>query len=152
VITIDSKRPRAHSWRRCIERKPRCRQCCICLASLKQVVMLPRIQILQRLIVVTGYVATAAIKLSMLEKSDYGRKHNMKKFVAAAVIAVSCMSSAALAGERVGDAALGGLSGAVVFGPVGALAGIAVGYTAGPAIARSWGLKRYPRRSATRRR
>jgi Na+/proline symporter len=124
----------------------------MCLASLKQVVMLPRIQILQRLIVVTGYVATAAIKLSMLEKSDYGRKHNMKKFVAAAVIAVSCMSSAALAGERVGDAALGGLSGAVVFGPVGALAGIAVGYTAGPAIARSWGLKRYPRRSATRRR
>ncbi len=76
----------------------------------------------------------------------------MKKLVAAVVLAASCMSSAALAGERVGDAALGGLSGALVFGPVGAIAGVAVGYTAGPAIARSWGLKRYPRRSVTRRR
>ena len=80
------------------------------------------------------------------------RKRNMKKIVAAAVIAVSCMSSAALAGERVGDAALGGVSGAIVFGPVGALAGVAVGYTAGPAIARSWGLKRHPRRTVARRR
>jgi hypothetical protein len=75
----------------------------------------------------------------------------MRKIVVAAVIAVSCISSAALAGERVGDAALGGLSGAVVFGPVGALAGVAVGYTAGPAIARSWGLKRHSRRSVRRR-
>lgn len=77
----------------------------------------------------------------------------MKKIVAAAVIAVSCISSGALAGERVGDAALGGLSGAFVFGPIGALAGVAVGYTAGPEIARSWGLRRFqPRRSVTRRR
>ena len=66
----------------------------------------------------------------------------MKRIVAAAVIAVSCVPSGALAGERVGDAALGAVSGAVVFGPVGALAGAAVGYTAGPAIARSWGLRR----------
>jgi len=80
------------------------------------------------------------------------RECNMRKIVAAAVIAASCMSSAALAGERVGDAALGGVSGAIVFGPVGALAGVAVGYTAGPAIARSWGLKRHPRRTVARRR
>jgi hypothetical protein len=46
------------------------------------------------------------------------------------------------AGERVGDAALGALSGAVVFGPVGAVAGAVIGYTAGPSIADSWGLKR----------
>ena len=77
----------------------------------------------------------------------------MKKIVAAAVIAVSCMPTGALAGERVGDAALGGLSGAVVFGPLGALAGVVVGYTAGPEIARSWGLRRsQPRRSVARRR
>jgi len=83
--------------------------------------------------------------------AEGSRKHNMKKIVAAVLIAISCMSSAALAGERVGDAALGGLSGAVVFGPVGALAGVAVGYTAGPAIARSWGVRRHPRRSVRRR-
>ena len=74
----------------------------------------------------------------------------MKKIIIAAIIGISCMPSGALAGERVGDAALGALSGAVVFGPVGAIAGAAVGYTAGPAIARSWGLgrsgPRYPRR------
>jgi outer membrane lipoprotein SlyB len=60
----------------------------------------------------------------------------------------------AFAQERVGDAALGGLSGAIVLGPVGAVAGIVVGYAAGPAISRSWGLKRsdtrYPDRTASR--
>jgi hypothetical protein len=49
---------------------------------------------------------------------------------------------AALATERRGDAALGAVSGAVVFGPIGALAGAVVGYTAGPSIAHSWGLRR----------
>ncbi|BAM90061.1 hypothetical protein S58_40750 [Bradyrhizobium oligotrophicum S58] len=53
------------------------------------------------------------------------------------------MTPAAQAGEhRGGDAALGALSGAVVFGPVGAVAGAVVGYTAGPSIARSWGFRR----------
>ena len=56
----------------------------------------------------------------------------MKKIVVAAVIAIWCVPSATLAGERVGDAALGALSGAVVLGPVGAVAGAAIGYTAGP--------------------
>jgi hypothetical protein len=52
-----------------------------------------------------------------------------------------------LAQERAGNAALGALSGAVVLGPVGALAGAVVGYIAGPSIAQSWGL----RRSSTKR-
>ena len=73
----------------------------------------------------------------------------MKKIVVAAVIAIGCLPSATLAGERVGDAALGALSGAVVLGPVGAVAGAVIGYTAGPSIADSWGLKRSdPRQSA----
>ena len=48
--------------------------------------------------------------------------------------------SAALA-QRAGDTALGALAGAVVLGPVGAVAGAFVGYTAGPSISRSWGLE-----------
>src|SRR5262245_52744138 len=40
------------------------------------------------------------------------------------------------------------LTGLVVFGPVGAIAGAAVGYTAGHGIARSWGLSRPPYRPA----
>src|SRR5437899_3135652 len=78
----------------------------------------------------------------------------MKQFLAAAVMAVCLAPSGAFAQERVGDAALGGLSGAIVLGPVGAVAGIVVGYAAGPAISRSWGLRRsdsrYPDRTAPR--
>src|SRR5262245_56517689 len=61
----------------------------------------------------------------------FAGRHNMKKIVVAAVIAIWCVPSATLAGERVGDAALGALSGAVVLGPVGAVAGAVIGYTAG---------------------
>jgi hypothetical protein len=74
----------------------------------------------------------------------------MKKIVVAAVVAVWCVPSATFAGERVGDAALGALSGAVVLGPVGAVAGAVIGYTAGPSIADSWGersrLRGWPQR------
>jgi hypothetical protein len=36
-----------------------------------------------------------------------------------------------------------------VLGPIGLVAGAAVGYTAGPSIASSWGLRRsHPKRSA----
>ena len=66
----------------------------------------------------------------------------MKKIIIAAVIAFWCVPLAALADERVGDAALGAVSGAVVLGPIGAVAGAAIGYAAGPAIASSWGLRR----------
>ena len=78
----------------------------------------------------------------------------MRPFLAAVVIALSLAPVPGFAQERVGDAALGGLSGALVLGPVGAVAGIVVGYTAGPSIGRSWGLRRsdarYPDRTAQR--
>jgi hypothetical protein len=64
------------------------------------------------------------------------------KTVLAVIAALALLSSAALAQERAGSAAIGAVSGAVVLGPVGALAGAVVGYTAGPSIARSWGLHR----------
>jgi hypothetical protein len=64
----------------------------------------------------------------------------------------------AVAQERAGDAALGAVSGAIVLGPIGAVAGALVGYTAGPSIARSWGVRgshsaahrQPPRRAASR--
>lgn len=66
----------------------------------------------------------------------------MKKAIAIAAMSLSLVSSQARADEhRPGDAALGALSGAVVFGPVGAVAGAVVGYTAGPSIAHSWGFR-----------
>ena len=66
----------------------------------------------------------------------------MKKAIASLALALALMSSAVRAGERVGDAALGAVSGAVVLGPIGAVAGAVVGYTAGPSISHSWGLHR----------
>jgi hypothetical protein len=67
----------------------------------------------------------------------------MKNTSTLAALALSLISSVAMADERRGsDAALGALSGAVVFGPVGAVAGAVVGYTAGPSIAHSWGFRR----------
>src|SRR3989442_8769358 len=66
----------------------------------------------------------------------------MKTLLVAALIAGFLISFEAKAQERGGDAALGALSGAVVLGPIGAVAGAVVGYTAGPSIARSWGLRR----------
>jgi hypothetical protein len=66
----------------------------------------------------------------------------MKKSTAVTALALSLISSVAMAQERGGDAALGALSGAVVLGPIGAVAGAVVGYAAGPSIARSWGLRR----------
>ena len=66
----------------------------------------------------------------------------MTKAFAAAALILLLAPSAALAQNRGGDAALGALSGAVVLGPVGAVAGAVIGYTAGPAIAHSWGFNR----------
>jgi len=65
----------------------------------------------------------------------------MKRTIALVALAL-LTSSAAMAQERAGDAALGALSGAVVLGPIGAVAGAVVGYAAGPHIADSWGLRR----------
>jgi hypothetical protein len=80
----------------------------------------------------------------------------MKLFLATIAIVTFLTPVAACAQERPVDAALGGLSGALVLGPVGAVAGIAIGYAAGPSISRSWGLRdtryqnRIAQRSATR--
>ena len=63
----------------------------------------------------------------------------MRKLLVAAAIAAIVFSLKANAQERAGSAALGAVSGAVVLGPVGAVAGALIGYTAGPAIAHSWG-------------
>ena len=66
----------------------------------------------------------------------------MKMTIASVVLSLALMSSTAMAEERVGDAALGALSGVVVLGPIGAVAGAVIGYTAGPSISHSWGLNR----------
>lgn len=63
----------------------------------------------------------------------------VKAYITAAML-LALAPSAAFA-QRAGDAALGAVAGAVVLGPVGAVAGAFVGYTAGPAISRSWGLE-----------
>lgn len=62
----------------------------------------------------------------------------MRSTLAIGAVALLLMSSSAMAGERPADAALGAVSGAVVFGPIGAVAGAVVGYTAGPSISHSW--------------
>ena len=83
----------------------------------------------------------------------------MEKPLAVAVVALSFASSCVLAQsqERAGDAALGALSEAVVLGPVGAVAGAVIGFTAGPAISHSratrgpqpQGHQNLPKRSAS---
>ena len=70
------------------------------------------------------------------------RGTRVKRTSAVTALALSLIYSVAMAQERGGDAALGALSGALVLGPIGAVAGAVVGYTAGPSIARSWGLTR----------
>src|SRR5438105_51747 len=75
----------------------------------------------------------------------------MKKIVIAAVVSLTLVPMGATAQERGGDAALGAISGALVFGPIGAVAGALVGYTAGPSIARSWGLRGSSRRDSQSR-
>ena len=75
----------------------------------------------------------------------------MKRLIVAAVASLTLVPMGAVAQERGGDAALGAISGAVVFGPIGAVAGALVGYTAGPSIARSWGLRGSSRRDTQSR-
>jgi len=72
----------------------------------------------------------------------------MKSLSVLTVLTVALLPLAAHAGDRGTDAALGAVSGAVVFGPVGALAGALVGFTAGPAIGHSWGVNGSSRRHA----
>jgi len=79
----------------------------------------------------------------------------MKKQIAIAALALT-VSTGAIAGERATSAALGAVSGAVVLGPIGAVAGAFIGYTAGPSMSRAWGVSgsrsassRQPRRTAS---
>lgn len=72
----------------------------------------------------------------------------MKTLSVLTVLTVALLPLSAHAGDRGTDAALGAVSGAVVFGPVGAVAGALVGFTAGPAIGHSWGLNGSSRRHA----
>ena len=79
----------------------------------------------------------------------------MTRTVLMALAALAFCASSAMAQERSTSAALGAVSGAVVLGPIGAVAGALIGYTAGPAISRSWGIRernssaRQPRRVAS---
>ena len=65
----------------------------------------------------------------------------MKNLMAAATIAVAITlaPAGAYAGERILDGAMGAGAGLLAFGPVGAIAGGVIGYTAGPNISRSMG-------------
>jgi hypothetical protein len=65
----------------------------------------------------------------------------MNKALITAIVMLASVSASAIAQERASSAALGAVSGAVVLGPVGAVAGAVIGYTAGPSIARSWGVR-----------
>jgi hypothetical protein len=60
-------------------------------------------------------------------------------FIAAALLA----PTAAAAGERVFDGALGAASGALVGGPIGLVAGGVVGFAAGPNISHGLGFHRH---------
>src|SRR5262249_36205325 len=66
----------------------------------------------------------------------------MNKTIAGVGLSLALVSSTRMAEERPGDAALGAVSGAVVLGPIGAVAGAVIGWTAGPSISHSWGFHR----------
>jgi hypothetical protein len=70
----------------------------------------------------------------------------MRKVIATAfVVAALLVPTAARAGERLFDGALGALSGGLVAGPPGFLAGGVIGYVAGPRISRGLGFHRHYR-------
>jgi hypothetical protein len=74
-----------------------------------------------------------------------GKGNFVKAFivVSALIIANACTLTAASAGERENEAALGAGSGLLVGGPVGAVAGGVIGYVAGPQIRRGMGMRHH---------
>jgi len=73
----------------------------------------------------------------------------MRALVAAAVLAsaIALGPTVACAQERVGETALGALSGAIVGGPIGLVVGGVIGLTAGPSISNAmFHNQRRPRR------
>jgi len=71
----------------------------------------------------------------------------MRQVIAIAFVAAVLLTpTAAGAGERVFDGALGAASGALVGGPIGFVAGGVVGFVAGPNISRGLGFHRHYRR------
>jgi hypothetical protein len=75
----------------------------------------------------------------------------MKRALVAAVIAGSLFSFEASAQERAGSTALGAVAGAIVLGPIGAVAGAFIGYSAGSRGAHSREAGRSASRSQVRR-
>jgi hypothetical protein len=70
----------------------------------------------------------------------------MRKVIAIAfMLAALFAPTAAGAGERLFDGALGAASGALVAGPAGFLAGGVIGYVAGPRISHGLGFHRHHR-------
>lgn len=69
-------------------------------------------------------------------------KPDLVKSMIIAALTLACLAPTAARADRAVNTALGTAAGLLVFGPVGAVAGAAVGYTAGDGIARSWGLSR----------
>jgi hypothetical protein len=102
---------------------------------------------------ILNWSSAAAVKSRISPANDL-QGADMKALLTTVAVAATLASPAAFAQERVADAALGGLSGALVLGPVGAVAGVVIGFTAGPSISRSWGLysdyRYYPDRVAQR--
>jgi hypothetical protein len=79
------------------------------------------------------------------------RRDIMKITIAAAAIAAGLIFAPAAAhADRAVNTGLGVGTGLLVFGPVGAVVGGVVGYTAGDSIARSWGVSRPHRRPVRR--
>jgi hypothetical protein len=72
-------------------------------------------------------------------------EESMKTLLAVATLAaaIAFAPTGAAANERLLDGGMGAGAGLLAFGPVGAVAGGIIGYTAGPNIANSMGLRQH---------